>query len=78
MTSLLRLIKTAHYKGFLHFSQKIDAIYFTGDIVDHFMWQSNTPEVMEKSIADIMNLMYETFDGIPIFPTLGNHEAQNM
>ncbi|CRK90511.1 CLUMA_CG004132, isoform A [Clunio marinus] len=57
--------------------KKIDAIYFTGDIVDHFVWDSPI-ESMKSSIEKVYKLMNVTFENIPIFPLLGNHEAQNV
>lgn len=61
----------------LYFWQKIDAIYFTGDVADHFMWDA-TVESMKGEIAMAFNQMKLVFDGIPMYPILGNHEAQNM
>lgn len=57
--------------------QKIDAIYFTGDIVDHFMWDVSVAG-MKYGIEKVYNLMRLTFGNIPMYPILGNHEAQNM
>jgi hypothetical protein len=42
------------------------------------MWVENSEEAMKPPITKVMNYMYEVFDGIPIFPILGNHEAQNV
>lgn len=54
--------------------QQIDYVYFTGDIVDHFTWETTKNgnlEVMKKFHA----LLRNEFDGIPVFPIIGNHEA---
>uniref|UniRef100_A0A182Q2M8 Sphingomyelin phosphodiesterase n=1 Tax=Anopheles farauti TaxID=69004 RepID=A0A182Q2M8_9DIPT len=53
---------------------KIDAIYFTGDIVHHFTWNT-TVETNEAAMRQVFQLMKRTFPGIPIFPVLGNHES---
>ena len=58
-------------------SQKIDAIYFTGDVVDHFMWDVSV-EAMKRSLSEVFKLLTTEFEGVPIYPVLGNHEAQNM
>lgn len=53
---------------------QIDLIYFTGDIVDHFTWETTKNgnlEIMKR----FFDLLREEFPGIPIFPILGNHEA---
>lgn len=53
---------------------KIDAVYFTGDIVHHFTWNT-TLESNEESMRQIFQLLKERFAGIPVYPILGNHEA---
>uniref|UniRef100_A0A1B0CTP1 Sphingomyelin phosphodiesterase n=1 Tax=Lutzomyia longipalpis TaxID=7200 RepID=A0A1B0CTP1_LUTLO len=53
---------------------KIDMIYFTGDIVDHFYWKTST-EGNKKSITDLTELFKKAFPGIALYPVLGNHEA---
>uniref|UniRef100_A0A182NUB6 Saposin B-type domain-containing protein n=1 Tax=Anopheles dirus TaxID=7168 RepID=A0A182NUB6_9DIPT len=53
---------------------KIDAIYFTGDIVHHFTWNT-TIETNEDAMRQVFDLMKHTFPGIPIYPILGNHES---
>lgn len=54
--------------------KKIDVIYYTGDIVDHFSWEI-TKEGNTDSIKKVFKLLRESFQNIPIFPVLGNHEA---
>ncbi|XP_058823057.1 sphingomyelin phosphodiesterase 1-like [Topomyia yanbarensis] len=53
---------------------KIDAIYFTGDIIHHFTWNT-TLETNEESMRRVFQLLKQTFAGIPLYPILGNHEA---
>lgn len=53
---------------------KIDMIYFTGDIIDHFKWATSI-EGNKRSIANLTQLFKSAFPGIPLYPVLGNHEA---
>ncbi|XP_058443151.1 sphingomyelin phosphodiesterase 1-like [Malaya genurostris] len=53
---------------------RIDAIYFTGDIIHHFTWNT-TQETNKESMRQIFRLLKESFPGIPLYPILGNHEA---
>ncbi|XP_049286981.1 sphingomyelin phosphodiesterase 1-like [Anopheles funestus] len=53
---------------------KIDAIYFTGDIVHHFTWNT-TIETNEVAMRQVFDLMKRTFPGVPLYPVLGNHES---
>lgn len=52
----------------------IDAVYFTGDIIHHFTWNT-TVESNEESMRQIFQLLKERFVDIPLYPILGNHEA---
>lgn len=54
--------------------EHIDYIYFTGDIVDHFTWET-TKEGNIESMKKFFDLLKDEFKGIPVFPVLGNHEA---
>ncbi|XP_065089643.1 sphingomyelin phosphodiesterase 1-like [Ochlerotatus camptorhynchus] len=53
---------------------KIDAVYFTGDIIHHFTWNT-TVESNEDAMRQIFQLLKERFVDIPLYPILGNHEA---
>ena len=55
-------------------SKKIDAIYFTGDIVDHGIW-STSIDGNKVSISKINQLFAEVFENVPVYPVLGNHES---
>lgn len=48
-------------------------MYFTGDIVDHGVWETNV-----KKNAESLNKTYlqiqKTFENVPVYPILGNHE----
>lgn len=57
--------------------QKIDAIYFTGDVVDHHIYDASI-DGMKSSISKVYALMGEIFGSIPVYPILGNHENQNL
>ncbi|CAB0033583.1 unnamed protein product [Trichogramma brassicae] len=52
----------------------IDAIYWTGDLPPHDVWV----QTREDNIANLKftsKLMAKYFKGIPIFPSVGNHES---
>uniref|UniRef100_A0A182HUR6 Sphingomyelin phosphodiesterase n=1 Tax=Anopheles arabiensis TaxID=7173 RepID=A0A182HUR6_ANOAR len=53
---------------------KIDAIYFTGDIVHHFTWNTSI-ETNEGAMRQVFDLMKRVFPGVPLYPVLGNHES---
>ena len=60
-----------------HLTEKhadIDYIIWTGDIPPHDVW-NQTREVNLQIMKDTVQQMVETFPGIPIFPSLGNHES---
>ncbi|XP_018403569.1 PREDICTED: sphingomyelin phosphodiesterase 1-like [Cyphomyrmex costatus] len=53
--------------------KNISYVYFTGDIIDHGVWETTIKgnvESLNKSYFKI----YETFRNIPVYPILGNHE----
>lgn len=66
VVDLVQQIKRQH--------KKIDIIYYTGDIVDHFSWEI-TKQGNTDSIKKVFKLFRDNFQNIPIFPVLGNHEA---
>jgi sphingomyelin phosphodiesterase len=47
---------------------------WTGDLLAHDIWNQTRDENL-KIIKDTVNQMSENFPGIPIFPSLGNHES---
>ena len=52
----------------------IDAIYWTGDLPPHDVWN----QTREENLANLKfssAMMRKYFKGIPIFPTIGNHES---
>ena len=54
--------------------QNISYVYFTGDIVDHGVWETSFKGNIE-SINKTYSQIYETFRNIPVYPIMGNHEA---
>lgn len=52
----------------------IDYVYFTGDIVDHAVWNTAI-STNKQSITRVNNLVANAFSGVPVFPVLGNHES---
>ncbi|KZC03843.1 Sphingomyelin phosphodiesterase [Dufourea novaeangliae] len=57
--------------------QDINYIYFTGDVIDHGVWETSK-EGNTKNLEQIYNKMYEIFDTIPVYPVLGNHEPHPL
>jgi hypothetical protein len=45
--------------------------------VDHFQWDTSV-ERMKASIEKVYDLMSLVFGNVPVYPILGNHEAQQM
>ncbi|KAL0120105.1 hypothetical protein PUN28_008043 [Cardiocondyla obscurior] len=57
--------------------ENISYVYFTGDIIDHGVWETSREgnvESLNKSYYQI----YETFGNIPVYPILGNHEPHPL
>ncbi|XP_012257111.2 sphingomyelin phosphodiesterase-like [Athalia rosae] len=57
--------------------QDISYIYYTGDIIDHGVWETTRATNIE-SISKSYHKLYETFGSVPIYPVLGNHEPNPM
>ncbi|XP_070163189.1 sphingomyelin phosphodiesterase [Polyergus mexicanus] len=57
--------------------QNISYVYFTGDIVDHGVWETSF-EGNTESINKSYSQIYETFKNIPVYPILGNHEPHPL
>lgn len=53
--------------------QNLSYIYFTGDIVDHGIWETTKSGNVE-SLNRIYHKIYETFGNVSVYPVLGNHE----
>lgn len=56
------------------FRQDIDYILWTGDLPPHDVWNQTREENL-KILRETVVQMVEMFPGIPIFPSLGNHET---
>nr|CAD7597253.1 unnamed protein product [Timema genevievae] len=65
VTDMLTHIKQTH--------QKIDYVYFTGDIIDHGVWETSQ-EFNTRVIKEVVQEFNDTFGDIPVIFTLGNHE----
>ena len=57
--------------------QNLDYIYFTGDVIDHGVWETSN-KGNKESIEKVYNKMHEMFKNIPVYPILGNHEPHPM
>jgi len=56
--------------------QNISYVYFTGDIIDHGVWETSIEENM-KSLNKTYFQIRETFN-VSVYPILGNHESHPM
>lgn len=57
--------------------QNISYVYFTGDIIDHGVWETSIDGNVE-SINKSYFQIYNTFKNIPVYPILGNHEPHPL
>ncbi|KAG5672940.1 hypothetical protein PVAND_003027 [Polypedilum vanderplanki] len=72
----LRAVENA-FRQIVKQHPKIDAVYFTGDVVDHHIYDT-TIDGMKNSLSAVYNLINEIFGQISVYPILGNHENQNL
>lgn len=49
-------------------------VYFTGDIINHKVYDTNMNNIIED-VTKVHTTLKETFGDIPVFPILGNHET---
>lgn len=54
--------------------QDVDYIYWTGDLPPHDIWNQTREENLLNLRVNAA-LMDKYFKGIPIFPSVGNHES---
>ncbi|XP_076750001.1 sphingomyelin phosphodiesterase 1 [Xylocopa sonorina] len=57
--------------------QDIDFIYFTGDVIDHGVWETSK-EGNIRSLVKLYDKVHDTFANITIYPVLGNHEPNPL
>ncbi|KOC66747.1 Sphingomyelin phosphodiesterase [Habropoda laboriosa] len=69
ITDALTHIKETH--------QDIDFIYFTGDIIDHGVWETSK-EGNIQSLVKIYDKMHDIFKNIVLYPIFGNHEPHPL
>ncbi|XP_003402022.1 sphingomyelin phosphodiesterase 1 isoform X1 [Bombus terrestris] len=69
ITDALNHIKDTH--------QDIDFIYFTGDIIDHGVWETSK-EGNVQSLVKIYEYIHDTFNDTIIYPIFGNHESNPL
>lgn len=53
---------------------QIDLIYHTGDMVDHGIWETSEAG-NRRVIGRIFDLFRQIFPNVPVYSTIGNHEA---
>lgn len=56
------------------FLQDIDFILLTGDFPAHDMWYQSREYNLGTSEA-VVDIVKEVFAGVPVYPSIGNHEA---
>lgn len=66
-----------YYSLILFTLQDVDYVYFTGDIIDHGVWETSR-ERNNESFNQILPMLKEAFGEIPVFPILGNHESHPL
>ena len=52
----------------------ISYIFLTGDYPGHDTWNQTRKEVLQSTI-EVLEAINQTFPGVPVFPTVGNHES---
>ncbi|XP_011690160.1 PREDICTED: sphingomyelin phosphodiesterase-like [Wasmannia auropunctata] len=57
--------------------QNISYVYFTGDIVDHGVWETSI-EGNKQSLSKSYLQIRETFENVKVYPILGNHEPHPL
>lgn len=57
--------------------KSIDYIYFTGDIVNHALWDTSISG-NTAAIKKVNNLLKKHFPDVPTYPVLGNHESHPL
>ncbi|KAF2890675.1 hypothetical protein ILUMI_15498, partial [Ignelater luminosus] len=58
----------------LHKKSPISYIYFTGDIINHRVWEGSINENIQV-IKQMFAMVKRRLPGIKVFPVVGNHEA---
>ncbi|CAK9822057.1 Sphingomyelin phosphodiesterase [Anthophora retusa] len=69
ITNALTHIKDTH--------QDIDFMYFTGDIIDHGVWETSK-EGNTQSLVNVYDKIHDTFKNIVLYPIFGNHEPHPL
>lgn len=54
--------------------QDLDAIWWTGDLQPHDIWNQTREESL-SILRLTTEMIFRTFPNVPVFPSLGNHEA---
>lgn len=55
----------------------VDVVYYTGDVVNHKIWDTSVEANSEEIKFFYRNLKYQ-FKGKPVYPILGNHEPHPL
>ncbi|KAK9304244.1 hypothetical protein QLX08_004248 [Tetragonisca angustula] len=69
ITDALKHMKDTH--------RGIDFIYFTGDIIDHGVWETSKKGNIQ-SLTKIYDYIHSVFNNTIIYPILGNHESNPL
>ncbi|XP_063533320.1 sphingomyelin phosphodiesterase 1-like [Cydia strobilella] len=56
--------------------QNVDVVYYIGDSIDHFVWET-TYELINEMSKHVVDKIRSSFgDNVLVVPTIGNHESQ--
>ncbi|XP_043796526.1 sphingomyelin phosphodiesterase 1-like [Apis laboriosa] len=69
------IIDALHHMKDTH--QDIDFIYFTGDIIDHGVWETSK-EGNIQSLIKMYDYIHNLFNNTIMYPVLGNHEPHPL
>ncbi|XP_042894288.1 sphingomyelin phosphodiesterase-like isoform X2 [Penaeus japonicus] len=64
----------AMYAHMNHTHQDIDFILWTGDLIPHNLWNTSREGNLDVT-RQAVQMIKDSFPGIPVFPAVGNHEA---
>ncbi|CAG4993116.1 unnamed protein product [Parnassius apollo] len=57
-------------------SHQFDVVYYIGDTIDHFVWETTYDMINETNLYLIEKMRQSFGDNVLIVPTIGNHESQ--
>lgn len=61
----------------ISFHFQVDYVYYTGDTIDHGVWETSK-EMIVESLNLTLNKLKSNFKDIPVLASFGNHESQPL